>query len=214
MSSSIRRIYSFFLFIFLIVLVLPLAAQTDNDPHDDDEDHIPIIIMDTFIPDLYRAGDMKIGLAIGLLIPTIFTGPGMEGNSANINLGGMGSLSYSIFINPNWFVGGELGGTFLGTRSRNMLFVVSIGPFAGYQFVFGRFELPVRLLAGYARHMYIGGGYSGYIIKPGASLFFRYNPDWSFGLNAHWWMLPQNPKNGRNVLGNFLEVSLSARYHF
>jgi hypothetical protein len=77
-----------------------------------------------------------------------------------------------------------------------------------------RFEFPLTLMIGAAPQRYLEKGYFGLIIKPAASAFFRFNADWSFGLNAQWWILPQWPANGKDATGNFLELSLSALYHF
>jgi len=208
-----RRTWSFWLLLFLIGIVLPVTAQED-DPDSEREDEIPGIIWDSYVPDLYRAGDRTFTMTAGVIFPTIFTGKGLEGNSSNIGLGGMGSLGVNYFLNSRWFVGGELGGMFAGTGGKNMVFIIPFGPRVGYQLVFGRFEVPLTLMIGAAPHRYLDKGYFGLIIKPSAAFFFRFNPDWSFGLNAHWWMLPQWPANGKDVVGNFLDLSLSAKYHF
>jgi hypothetical protein len=126
----------------------------------------------------------------------------------------MGSLAFNYFLGPHLFLGGELGGMFAGTRGENMLYIVPFGIRVGYQFILKRFEFPLTLMVGGAPQKYLDKGYFGLIVKPGAAGFFRFNPDWSFGLNANWWMVPEWPKNGKNVLGNFLEITLSARYHF
>jgi hypothetical protein len=194
---------------FTIGAALPLAAQ-EEDP----EEEFPAIIWDSYVPDLYRAGDRTFTISIGLQVPTIFTGKGMDGNSSNIKLGGLLSLSFNYFLSPNWFVGAELGGMFAPTGGKNMLFIVPFGPRIGYQLAVNRFEIPLTLMIGAARQSYLEKVYFGLIIKPGVSGFFRFNPDWSFGLNAQWWILPQWPVNGKDAVGNFLEISLSARYHF
>jgi hypothetical protein len=58
--------------------------------------------------------------------------------------------------------------------------------------------------------------YFGLIVKPSASAFFRASSDFSFGLNAQWWWVPQWPKDNwdKRVDGNFIELTLSVRYHF
>jgi hypothetical protein len=65
---------------------------------------------------------------------------------------------------------------------------------------------------GFAPQTYLEKKYLGFFVKPGVSAFWRFNPDWSFGLNAAWWWVPQWA--ARTVHGNFLELSVSARYHF
>ncbi|MDR2619317.1 MAG: hypothetical protein LBC62_10645 [Treponema sp.] len=205
-----RRTWFLLLIVFFAGMAIPLAAQEEEEPGSP-----PIESdWDSFTPDLYARGDKSFIITLGLLIPTVFAGDGMEGSSHNIKLGGTGSLAFNYFLNAHWFVGGELGGMFASTRGKNMLFIVPFGVRAGYQFVVSRFEFPITLMIGAAPQKYLDKGYFGLIIKPGASAFFRFNPDWSFGLNANWWMLPEWPKNRKNVVGNFLEITLSARYHF
>ena len=206
-----KKAWSFWLILFLLGLIMPLAAQEEEEDHEDD---MPAIIWDTYVPDLYRPGDRTFNITLGAVIPTIFTGQGMEGNSSNIRLGGMGSLGFNYFLTSNFFVGGELGGMFAATGGGNMLFIIPFGPRIGYQLVLNRFEFPLTLMIGAAPQRYLEKGYFGIIIKPGASAFYRFNADWSFGLNTQWWILPQRPENGKNVTGNFLELSISARYHF
>ena len=139
----------------------------------------------------------------------------MENNSSNLKVGGTGSLAFNYFLNSHWFLGGELGGMFMATKGKNFLFIIPFGLRAGYQFVAGRFEFPLSLLVGAAPELYLEEKrYWGIIFKPSASVFYRFSPDWSCGFNTQWWMLPQWPKNGKNVFGNMLELSLTARYHF
>jgi hypothetical protein len=208
-----RRTWSFLLILLFMVNLSPMAAQEEDQDSDSEDDIMPIE-WDTYVPDFYRTGDRTFTISAGLIIPTFFVGKGMEGNSSNINLGGMGSLGFNYFLNANWFVGAELGGMFAATGGRNMLFIIPFGPRFGYQFVINRFEIPLTLMIGAAPQRYLEKGYFGLIIKPGVSGFYRFNADWSFGLNSQWWILPQSPANGKDVVGNFLELSLTARYHF
>jgi hypothetical protein len=211
-----RRTWFLLLIVFLTVLGFPLAAQEEENPGSQPGGGSPPIESDWdgYVPELYARGDKAFIITLGLLIPTVFAGDAMEGNSRNIKLGGTGSLAFNYFLTSHLFLGGELGGMFAPTRGKNMLYIVPFGARFGYQFVVSRFEFPLTLMIGAAPQKYLDKGYFGLIIKPGASVFFRFNPDWSFGLNTNWWMLPQWPKSGKNVFGNFLEVTLSARYHF
>ena len=207
-----RRNWSFLL-LFILLGLVPLAGQEEYPDSEPDEDS-PSIQWDTYVPDLYRAGDNIFSVTAGIMIPTIFAGKGLDGNSSNIGLGGMGMLSYTYFLSPHWFLGGELEGMFSGTGGSNMIYIIPFGLHFGYQFVLGRFEFPVQIMSGAAPQRYLDKAYFGWIIKPGISGFYRYSADWSFGLNVQWWMLPQWPKNGKDVFGNFLEISFTARYHF
>jgi hypothetical protein len=201
--------------LFLSGLALPLFGQ-EEEPPDDEEPGAPPIISDWdgYTPELYSRGDKTFNISLGIILPTVFSGAGLENNPHNIKLGGTGSLAFNYFLNSHFFLGGELGGMFAPTRGGNMIFIVPFGFRLGWQFVVSRFEFPLSLMVGAAPQKYLEKGYFGFIVKPGASAFFRFNPDWSFGFNANWWMVPEWPKNGKNVLGNCLEITLSARYHF
>ena len=202
-----RRTQSLFLILLLVFFGFSLFAQ-EEDP--DDEYPEPDWIEIASSP--YVAGDRNFVITLGVIIPTFFGG--IENNQHGLSLGGFGSLALNYFLSSNIFIGAELSGMFSGTRAGNMLYIVPFGARVGYQFLMGRFEVPVSVMVGAAPQRYLDKGYFGLIVKPAASVFWRYNPDWSFGFNTAWWLLPQSPKNGKNTFGNFLELTLSARYHF
>ena len=207
-EASSRRTLSFFLMLFFFIPGLVLFSQ-ENDS-EDVPDIGPVWIDTASEP--YSRGDTNFVITLGVLIPAFFSG--IENNSHGIGLGGTGSLAFNYFITSHFFMGGELSGMFSSSRRGNMLYMVPFGARAGYQFLLGRFEFPVSLFIGAAAQSYIEKNYFGPILKSGASVFWRFNADWSFGLNAAWWFVPQWPKNGYNVNGNFIELTLSARYNF
>lgn len=186
-------------------LQFPLTAQ-ESEGNDGGGGELPIDSdWPDKLPDLYSRGDKIFGMSLGPLFSLVENvGP----------VGGTLSLSYTYFLTSHVFVGGELQGMFAPTKGKNVLFIVPIGGRVGYQFVLGRFEIPLALTIGFAPQTYMEKNYGGFFLKPAASLFWRFNPDWSFGLNTTWWWVPQWPKNGLDAYGNFIEVSLSARYHF
>jgi hypothetical protein len=198
----------FFILIFFILLGIPVAAQEEEEPGE-----IPIDSdWSDFMPALYARGDQTFIISLGPIIPTLFYGEsGLVDN--NVKVGGTGSLAYNFFLSSHFFIGGELGGMFTPTLGENTLFMVPFGFRVGYQWVFKRFEFPLTLMVGAVPQRYLNYGYFGLIIKPIASIFFRYNSDWSFGLNAAWWWTPEWTK-GRDIYGNFVDVTISARYHF
>ena len=206
-----RRAYFLVLMMLILISGFCLSAQ-ETVPEESPDDAPPDSGMVDIISAPFSRGDRNFVISLGAIIPTIFGG--LENNEHGLSLGGVGSLAFNYFITPNIFIGGELGGMFSGTRGGNMLYVVPFGARIGYQFWFQRFEIPVSLMLGAAPERYLGKGYIGPIAKGSASAFWRYNPEWSFGLNSVWWLLPQWPKNGNNATGNFLELTLSARHHF
>lgn len=196
------------LFIVLLLLVSAPAVFAQDEP---DTPPVESPWFD-YIADPHARGDRNFTITLGTLLPIFFSG--IEDNQHGLRLGGTGTLAFNYFLSSNVFIGGELSGMFCATRRGNMLYIIPFGARIGYQFWLGRFDFPVSLMIGAASHRYLETGYFGLAIKPSASVFWRFNPDWSFGFNAVGWILPQRPRNGYNVIGNFLELTLSARYHF
>jgi hypothetical protein len=195
------------------------AGPENNAPEEEypddypDDDEVPAEDYTGFIPDLYSKGDSFFSINLGLLFPTIFPEINNRHNLTIPNYTGF--LSYNYFLNAHWYIGGEIGGMFANTKGKNMLFIVPIGIRGGYQFVVGRFEFPVGIALGFAPQRYLDFGYPGFYLKAGGAAYFRFNPDWSFGINSYWWWVPQWFRDpSYNVNGNFMELTLSARYHF
>ena len=207
----------------LLVLLLALTMQNlfaqGEPPADEQRPDLPPIESDwnDYDLSLYAPGDKTFIITLGVLFPAYFGGA-VENNKHGLSVGGTGSLAFNYFLSSHVFLGGELGGMFASTRGKNMLFIIPFGIRIGYQFVFKRFEFPLTLMVGAAPQRKLEEGYIGLIVKPGASVFWRFNPDWSFGLNCNWWFVPQWPKSvdgkKNNAYGNFVELTLSARYHF
>ena len=213
----LRRAWSFLVLLFLIFPIPVLFAQEEAP-------ELPPIDIE-WLDDVtvYTRGDRTFTITLGTIFPTVFWGDEAEDRDGglsrfdhNINMGGTGTLAFNFFLSPNIFIGGELTGMFASTQARNMLYIIPFGFRIGYQFVMGSFEFPISLMVGAAPQMYLENNYFGLIMKPGASVFWRFNADWSFGLNAVWWFVPQwRPRdNGPRAFGNFITATLSARYHF
>ena len=206
-----RRAWSIFFILFLFFSGLSLYAQEGAYQDEDPDGSFPETGFDEIMTAEYSPGDRNFTVSFGVVIPLVFSG--IDNNQHGLSVGGFGSLVFNYFITQRFFVGGELSGMFAGTRGGNMLYIVPFGIRAGYQFTYQRFEFPVSLMIGAAPQAYLEKGYFGLFVKPGASAFWRYSPEWSFGVNGAWWFVPQWPENGKNSLGNFLELTLSARYH-
>ena len=205
------RAFVFFLVFWLSLQAASLSAQEWEED------------WDFYMVDLYARGDQTFTITLGVVFPTVFHFYGdNSGRSHNFSppVGGAGSLSYNHFLGPNFFVGAEVGVSFNYTVARNTVFVIPIGLRAGWQFLMGRFEFPLALTFGIAPQRYMDLSYVGPFLRGTASAFYRFNPEWSFGLNADWIWLPQRPRRGgspvpsENVDANMLGITISARYHF
>jgi len=210
------RTFVFFLaFCWLSFQAASLSAQEWEDD------------WDFYAMDLYAMGDQTFTITLGVVFPTVFVYRDSDGNpSASMDhnfrppVGGGGSLTYTYFLGSNIFVGGEIGVSFTYTVARNTVFIIPIGLRAGWQFLLGRFEFPVALTFGVAPQRYMDLSYVGMFLRGSASAFYRFNPEWSFGLNTDWTWLPQRPRRdgnrvpAENVDATMLGITISARYHF
>jgi hypothetical protein len=219
MGLTLRKGCSFLFVLLLFTAVFPVSAQEGGE----DDTRIPIESdWDTARYTLYSAGDKTFTMAIGALFPALFLNNNWESYATsypvgNINIGGTGSLSFNYFLSPYLFLGGEIQGMFAGTLGGNMIYIVPMGAKIGWQFIAGRFEFPLSFMVGIAPQSYGGNaGYFGLFLKPQGAVFWRFNFEWSFGLNAGWWFVPQWPAAGPeyNRYGNFVELTLAARYRF
>ena len=54
------------------------------------------------------------------------------------------------------------------------------------------------------------------IIRPGFGVYFDWSTEWSFGADMTYWFVPQLSADDSqyDAIGNFLDVTLSAEYHF
>jgi hypothetical protein len=219
MGLMVRKGFPLFLALFFLLPFLSVSAQEEVD----DPERIPIE-SDWNIESvtLYAAGDKTFTMAVGALFPALFLDNKMESYATgypvgNIHIGAAGSLSFNYFLSPHLFLGGEIEGMFAGTLGGNMLYIVPMGVRVGYQFIVGHFEFPLSLMVGMAPQSHgDNNGYFGLFLKPQGSVFWRFNSEWSFGLNTGWWFVPQWPASGAeyNRYGNFVELTLAVRYHF
>jgi hypothetical protein len=207
----IIKLRPLFVLILLAGLFFPLYAQ-EGEEDEDDEGDLPIESDWSVITnDLYSRGDKIFAITFGPIIPLFFTdNSGMIGN--RVYVGGTFNLSYNWFVDSHLFIGGEAGFMFAPTWGKNMLFMVPFGLRAGYQFVVWRFEFPLSLMIGAMPQKKQSEEYFGLIAKAQASAYWRAVPSWSFGLTGAWWLVPQWADH--TVLGNFAELTISARYHF
>ena len=196
-----------------------------QEEYEEDEEDDPYYNEDIFgeedwggyIAELYSRGDQTFTISLGLIFPAIFTNNGQRiDHHFSPPVGGTGTLVYTYFFTSNIFFGAEIGVKFNRTLARNTIFLIPIGARAGWQFVFRRFEFPLFGTIGFAPQRYLNLSLVGLFTKLGAGAYYRFNPDWSFGLNVDWNWYPQRPKGekSKNVNANIIGVTISARYHF
>jgi hypothetical protein len=201
-----------------------LHAQDDNDFDQEEtpEEGIPMETdWDGYFPDLYSKGDQTFTITLGVIFPMGFFNNGtLIDHHFSPPVGGIGSLSYTYFLNSHYFLGIHIGLKFNYTLAENTVFIIPIGLHTGRQFILRRFEIPITAGIGFAPQRYMEYNYAGFFLKGGVSAFFRFSPEWSFGIDTDWNWYPQRPlENGKRVPGkdvdaHILGLTISARYHF
>ena len=207
--------------ILFAAAITVVSAQEEEDEDELPPGNVPIESDWSGAGSLYSRGDQTFSINLGLVKPLFFVDQEQGYLDTQMKLGGMGSLAYSYFLSPRFFIGGELNGMFASTAGKSMYFIVPIGFRAGYQFVFRRFEFPLAMMIGFAPQSHKQRSYFGFFAKPSAAAFFRFNANWSFGLNSSLWWAPEwtgktreNHGGAVNIHGFFWELSIGARYHF
>jgi hypothetical protein len=172
----------------------------------------------------HTLGDQVFGISAGLFIPLYFNNPNLSWSdsdaftSTNLSLGGTGALYYGAFLNNNIQLGMEIGAMFAGSPNSHNFYMIPITFRGTYelQFKSNLFTVPLYIGAGINMTSYLESFNVEMILKPGAGFYWNFNSNWAFGTNVTYWWVPQIYPGERefNRLGNFMDVSLSAVYHF
>ena len=196
-----------FLSITLISVLLVPAVALDSDG--DEEIFVPV----------YSLGDQTLRINLGGFLPLFFFG-GPDGvESANLTLGGAGSLVWESYLSNNITVGVEVGGSFSFTPNFRTLFMLPIAARGSYIFNFYPFEIPLTLAAGVNISRLVDMTKADPFVKAGSSFLWSYSSQWAFGANLFYWFVPQiylatSPAGADATrYGNFLEFTFSALYH-
>jgi hypothetical protein len=173
-------------------------------------------------PSQYGLGDQTLSINAGLFIPlfllptgTALLAPAAGGTAPHLSLGAVGSLSWAAYVAPQVRLGIDVAGDFTLSPNGNSLLMLPFVAKGSYVFTVYPFEIPLSLGIGMNIIKYVDKSTIDLLIRPGVSGLWIYNSSWSFGLNLNWWFDIQfaaNPADSRT--GNFLEVSLTALYHF
>lgn len=194
--------------IVLCAVMLPLSAQ-EEQPEED------------FAPTLYQLGDQVFNINLGLFIPMWYRNPGdFSTADTNLSLGGTGSLEYATFIDSQMSLGLSLKGMFAYTPTDRLLSMFPItAKYTYYLLDAYPFEFPLFIHGGLCISRLEQETYYGPTLMPGAGVIWNMSSSWGFGLNATYWWVPMwygadNERAAQSRFGNFLDVSLSASYHF
>lgn len=166
-------------------------------------------------PPQFALGDQTLSISAGLFVPLFFLDYQFGAASTHLTVGGTGSLNWMAYVNSWLKVGIEVGGMFAFSPNGNTLLELPITAKASYVFSFYPFEVPVSLGVGMNIVKYIDESTIDLILKPGISGLWAYNANWSFGVNAtYWWSMQFSDPASEGRIGNFLEITLCALYHY
>lgn len=167
-------------------------------------------------PSQYSLGDQTLSLNLGGFIPLFLVGGSPQIGSTNLSLGGVGSIDWAAYLAAHWRIGASLGGTFTFDPNFTALLMVPIIAKISYLIDFYPWEIPLTFGAGMNIIKYSADSTIDLLLKPGTGFFWTYNSSWSFGVNLnYWWDMQFTSASSLGfVAGNFLEISLSALYHY
>ena len=191
---------------------MPPPEATEEQPEQETEENESILSDDLYLEDeqfvykMNQKGDQFIKIGLMVDIP-------LHPATRQLKVGGSGTLGYMLFLNSNFALGGDASFAYMTTLGKNIFTCIPLMVKAMYQFTFHKFEFPITLGIGGAFENYLGDSYFGLIIKPELGAFYRHSPDWSFGANIGWNMMPQWTKDS-SYFGVIMDIGVTARYHF
>jgi hypothetical protein len=168
----------------------------------------------------YSLGDQILTINAGLFLPLFLLPtwtPLLNDNGvSHLSPGATGSLCWAAYVTPDIRLGAEVGGSFCISPNDNSLLMLPFMAKASYVFTVYPIEIPVSFAAGMNIVKYTDLYTIDLLLRPGVAAYWIYNSTWSFGLNLNYWFDMQfdTTNAANNRVGNFLEISLSALYHY
>ena len=164
---------------------------------------IPLMLLVSVLSGLgaaayYDTGSQIFTITAGVSTPMSFTSngesmfwPGTGDGQTHHTIGGIGALSYQIFVNPYLAIGGELGYQFDFSRAGEVCTNVPITAKLTYVPLQGDFEIPISLGVGADYISY--DSYSKITLGLTFEVGFRYyfTDSWGVGVNAGLLVVPE-----------------------
>ena len=183
----------------------PISAQESNEA----EKYVPT----------YTLGNQVLMINGGFFVPLFFQSLSGGIDNTNLSVGGAGSIQWGAYLNNEMTLGLEGGGMFSFSPNGRTLFMLPVTVRYAYILQFYPWEFPLSLSAGFNFTRLDTQFKILPILKPGVSIYWNYSLDWAFGVNFFYWWSPNiyqgpEPPSSHSRIGNFLEITLSALYHF
>ncbi len=175
-----------------------------------------------FAFDQRNLGDKALGLSLGTDIPLFYQTLSGSTAPANLSLGGFLALDLDFYLNNNWLLGGRLRGSFNATPNGNIVFLVPILFKGTYEIKFWPFSVPLWMGAGISFISFKQAFEVNPALQLGSGFYYHVSSQWGFGLNLNYLWIAQlysgNESPGissdQSRLANFLDIGLSAVFHF
>ncbi len=209
------------LLLTIALLILHTGKSFSQEMPSPDEPPLPQVPMNQ-----RSLGDQALAITAGVYIP-LFTilindwdAVGYEAGAhpTNLNAGGAGALTYSVYLSNHWKIGFQFGGSF--SQDINSNFVYSI-PFlfkGSYEFhPWSQVSIPVFISTGISLNSWKDDNFLvDWIINAGFGVYFDWSYEWSFGIDFKYIFIPQLGLENANErsIGNFMDITLTAEYHF
>ncbi len=169
----------------------------------------------------YDTGSQIFTITAGVTTPLTYTtggktfiGPGDGDTQTHHTIGGIGALSYQIFITPYIAIGGELAYQFDFARSDDVFTNVPIMAKLTYVPIQGSFEIPISL--GIGADYISFDSYSKITIGMTFEIGFRYfiTDSWGVGVNAGLIFTPEFyfEDTSKNAILTIVPTTLSVSY--
>ena len=153
-----------------------------------------------------------------MMVPLFYQEFDWATHDTNLTLGGMGELQWSAYLSPVVRIGLDLAGSFARSPNDRSLFLLPITAKVTYVLGVSRFEFPFFFGAGINIVRYREWSHVDLILKPGVGGYWRYNSNWSFGVNLVWWLdfQPNTSNQGKDQarMADFLMISPGVLYNF
>ena len=197
---------------FLLILIFLPSMLFAAEPYYDKGSQIFSITAGVTVPMMYYNPSRNAnGEYTG---PELTFFPGSGPNNTHRTVGGIGAISYQVFLNPYFAIGGHLGFQFDFVNSGIVETTVPIFVKATYVPLQGKFEIPISLGAGLAYISYDGNSKLtfGCELEVGARYFIT--DEWGLGLNASFLVIPELYASAKEKISTmmYMPVTLTVSY--
>lgn len=188
---------------FLLLILLFATAPIYGDEEEQAVMALPI----------HSLGDQTLSISAGVFIPLFFQAFTGQYLPMTLKVGGTGTLQWNAYLGPYFRMGIEVSTAFCMDPNKNPLVMLPITIKGAYVLNVSRFEFPFFLSAGINIIRYQEWSHVDLVFKPGFAAYWRYDANWSFGVNCTWW-LDMQFAGADSMMLNALEVTPSVFYHF